>query len=254
MKYEKTLSHRITIIKQFLSYITAQNKQLHDYTRHFKSVFNITVQKRNTDFLTPEETTKLLAYLKKKCSKSVDEKANKFINYRDALIVVIAAVTGARISEVLSLKFKDIKIDSHSDNGSKKSYYVFSAIGKGNSLRTIIIPDHYIKNYMKYLGKILESNDYIASGTVKGDYPLTNKPISYNHALVFFHKTIQELNIDKRGFHILRRGYVTQRLFEGATIEVVAQEVGHKSYNTTLDNYFKNNPKLLAKSRLKQDP
>jgi integrase/recombinase XerD len=63
-RYEKSISHRLTVLKQLLLFISENNKENKDFTLLFKYFTKIKVQKRKTEFVTEGELEELIDFMK----------------------------------------------------------------------------------------------------------------------------------------------------------------------------------------------
>ena len=171
---------------------------------------------------------------------------NTFKGLRDKTMLEIMYSCGLRVSELISLKKKDINI--------KNSF--IRIIGKGNKERIIPIGEialEYLNKYfelLSYNSKINNSKNVFIN---KDGLPLTRQ---------YFFKTIKyysiKANINKNiSPHTLRHSFATHLLENGAPLIAVKNLLGHESINTTqiythvnerklvsvIDNNFKNDKK-----------
>lgn len=252
-KYEKSLSHRLTVLKQLLSFISENNKEQHDFTLLFKYFTKIKVQKRSTDYLTNEELEELIAFMKEWPSifKEYKSKSSERYAYRNALIVLLYCLTGARSDEVISLKMEHILESSYKDdNGHIHHFYTIAYhTTKGDKYREVVVHKEAIKPYVKFMRTALPDPTYTISSTyTKGEY--TNKKMNDSEMYLFVTWALHTMGIKKSGRHIIRRGYATKELADGKDLAIVALELGHTSTNTTFSAYVKNNPELMMKRKV----
>ena len=171
---------------------------------------------------------------------------NTFKGLRDKTMLEIMYSCGLRVSELISLKKKDINI--------KNSF--IRIIGKGNKERIIPIGEialEYLNKYfelLSYNSKINNSKNVFIN---KNGLPLTRQ---------YFFKIIKyysiKANINKNiSPHTLRHSFATHLLENGAPLIAVKNLLGHESINTTqiythvnerklvsvIDNNFKNDKK-----------
>lgn len=249
-KYEKSLSHRLTVLKQLLSFISENNKEQKDFTQLFKYFSKIKVQKRSTDYLTNEELEELIAFMKEWpfIFKLYKPKSSERYAYRNTLIVLLYCLTGARSDEVISLKMEHILESSYKDdNGHIHYFYTIQYhTTKGDKYREVVVHKNMIEPYVKYMQTALPDSTYTISSTyTKGHY--TNKKMSDVDMYLFVTWALHNMGIKKSGRHIIRRGYATKELSDGKDLAIVAMELGHTSTNTTFSAYVKNNPELMMK-------
>jgi integrase/recombinase XerD len=252
-KYEKSLSHRLTVLKQLLSFISENNKEQKDFTLLFKYFTKIKVQKRSTDYLTNEELEELIAFMKEwpRLFKEYKPKSSERYAYRNALIVLLYCLTGARSDEVISLKMEHILESSYKDdNGHIHHFYTIQYhTTKGDKYREVVVRKAMIEPYVKYMQTALPDSTYTISSTyTKGHY--TNKKMNDSEMYLFVTWALHTMGIKKSGRHIIRRGYATKELADGKDLAIVALELGHTSTNTTFSAYIKNNPELMMKRKV----
>lgn len=253
-KYEKSLSHRLTVLKQLLSFISENNKEQKDFTQLFKYFSKIKVQKRSTDYLTNEELEELIAFMKEWpfIFKQYKPKSSERYAYRNALIVLLYCLTGARADEVISLNMEHITPSNYKDDSGYTHHFYTIAYHttKGDKYREVVVRREEIEPYVKYMRDALSDATYIISSTyTNGKY--TNKKMSDVDMYLFVTWALHNMGIKKSGRHIIRRGYATKELADGKDLAIVAMELGHTSTNTTFSAYVKNNPELMMRQKIK---
>jgi integrase/recombinase XerD len=141
--YEKSISHRLTVLKQLLLFISENNKENKNFTPIFKYFTKIKVQKRSTDFVTETELEELIDFMKywPEIYKKHFPKSSERYAYRNALIVLLYCLTGARANEVISLKMEHIKESEYKDNnGMIHLFYTITYhTTKGDKYREVVI-------------------------------------------------------------------------------------------------------------------
>lgn len=256
-RYEKSLSHRITVLKQLLLFISENNKEQKDFTPLFKSVMKIKVQKRNTDYLTAKETEELIALMKDWpiTFKDYLRRSSERYAWRNGLITLLYCLTGARSDEVVSLQLGHITEDEYTDNDGKTHlfYIIQYHTTKGDKYRELAVERSEIEPFVEYMRRNLPDETYYISSTfAKGKY--NNKKMNDSEVYRFVTWALKHvLKIDKSGRHIIRRGYATQEIADGVDISVVALKLGHGSPNTTYSAYVKNNKELMMKRSVGKD-
>ena len=252
-KYEKSLSHRLTVLKQLLLFISENNKDNHDFSPLFKYITKIKVQKRTTDYLTNKELEELIAFMKEwpTIFKQYKPKSSQRYAYRNALIVLLYCLTGARSDEVISLKLEHIQESSYKDNeGKHHNFYTIQYhTTKGDKYREVVVHKNEIEPLVEYMKVALPDPSYTISSTyTNGRY--TDKKMADVDMYLFVTWALHTMGIKKSGRHIIRRGYATKELSDGKDLAIVAMELGHTSTNTTFSAYVKNNPELMMKRKV----
>jgi len=223
--FENTLSQRITILKMFLKFITENNKEQHDYTKLFDKLARIKIQDKFTDYLTVSELEEVVKYMQIWVEIYKDHKPKCSLRnaYRDAFLMLIYALTGARSDEVVHIKLQDISLFK---KDGKERYIIKIEKGKGGKKRSVSVKKEYLHKFVDYFSKELPNSTYYISSTYKKGY--TNAPMNPNTIRVFSNNILKNIGINKTGLHAFRRGYVTKRIGnDDVDISIVAKEVGN---------------------------
>ncbi|MBP7902279.1 MAG: tyrosine-type recombinase/integrase [Spirochaetes bacterium] len=200
-----TLRRKIAAIKSFYSFLSRN-----DY-----------IKKNPAKMLPfPKKKYQLPKFLKIKQSKSFVEIEDKdFKALRDRAIFELFFSTGARVSEIASIKIRDIDID-------KKQIKV---TGKGSYERFVFLTDdacNYLKKYLSLRENY--SDDSTLFLNLKGG-KLTERGL--------FHIIVKRS--EECGFgnyvtpHVFRHTFATEILNNGADIKTVQDLLGHKSITAT---------------------
>lgn len=138
-------------------------------------------------------------------------------------ILTFLSYTGARISEVVSVRLSDIK--------KEKGHPVVIIHGKGSKIRKI--PLHptlwaTLKEQIRRRDK--KEEDHIFTSVQKK----TASPVRRQSVHEMLKKTLLALGMDpNKTLHSFRRGVISNLLENGHRIESVAELSGHSSINTT---------------------
>ena len=227
-----TIKRRVSTIRNF--YLFLQKREVISFIVYEIKTPKIGIKLPN--YLTIEEVDKLLSA----------PDINTFKGLRDKTMLEIMYSCGLRVSELISLKKKDINI--------KNSF--IRIIGKGNKERIIPIGEialQYLNKYFELLSYNSKLNNSKNVFINKNGIPLTRQ---------YFFKIIKyysiKANINKNiSPHTLRHSFATHLLENGAPLIAVKNLLGHESINTTqiythvnerklvsvIDNNFKNDKK-----------
>ena len=227
-----TIKRRVSTIRNF--YLFLQKREVISFIVPEIKTPKIGIKLPN--YLTIEEVDKLL---------SIPD-INTFKGLRDKTMLEIMYSCGLRVSELISLKKKDINI--------KNSF--IRIIGKGSKERIIPIGEialEYLNKYFELLSYNSKLNNSKNVFINKNGLPLTRQ---------YFFKIIKyysiKANINKNiSPHTLRHSFATHLLENGAPLIAVKNLLGHESINTTqiythvnerklvsvIDNNFKNDKK-----------
>ncbi|BDY14011.1 tyrosine-type recombinase/integrase [Hydrogenimonas cancrithermarum] len=255
-RYQKTLQHRLTVLKSFLRFISMQNKDGHDFTRIFPQVAKASSTKNDLGqrYLSENQLAALVstayewpAYYKTLVGSSGSGKGREFVAWRNSLLMLIYALTAMRASEALHLKLEDFEpFTKRFENGHVLDLYAISVKeAKGGRARKVVAPTKFLKKHLDRMHHYFHGDKtrYIASRT-----PVHNEPISYT-ALYNYSKWIYQAAgmDDMSGFHCIRRGWATREIGAGKPPALVSKQLGHKSFTTTHTHYVITNDELLAK-------
>jgi integrase/recombinase XerD len=208
-KSDKTLSHNLTVLKNFYKYLEITEKINYNPTNDLEQPKAI---KSLPHVLSINEVELLL-----------DFDLNKKQDYRDKAILELLYSSGLRISELINLKLENINLNEN----------LVRVMGKGKKERIVPIGDYatyyldlYIKEYRKLFlkGKI---SDYVfinASG---------NK-LSRQSVFKMLQKRKEEKQIKtKFSPHTLRHSFASHMLENGADLRSIQELLGHSDISTT---------------------
>ena len=221
------------VIRKYLSFLHDQNLESSSVSRKISTLrsffkFNLKngVIKNNpmTLISNPKREKKLPKYLNydemDRLLNSIDISSKEGI--RNKLIIELLYSTGVRVSELVNIKIKDIKIKDCQ----------ISILGKGNKER-IVLFGSVAKNLIK---------DYITayradfSGNISDNYLLIDKgrQLSTNKVELILKDILRhsclKLNISP---HTLRHTFATHLLDNGADLKSVQELLGHENLKTT---------------------
>lgn len=139
--------------------------------------------------------------------------------------------SGMRVSELVSLKISDLKID-HS-NGKISNH--FTITGKGNKERLVIISQNALENLARYL----EYREIFITNNKSALYLFPSSSSAghmtrQNFALLL-KKVALSANLDasKISPHIIRHSFASHLLRGGADLRVIQELLGHSNISTT---------------------
>jgi len=202
---ESTKARKTSSIKAFYNYLISQKHVKESPLEHLPQP---KLPERDPIFLTADECRELV--------DSIDtvSRSNKI---RNRAIIVLLINTGVRVSELVGLKLKDIKLKE------KK----ISVIGKRDKQRTIPITNSCIKVLEEYLeSKDIQYNDYVFTNTHKK--PMTRHGV---WEMVKIHcKAIGRPEVSP---HKLRHTYATALVNSRAPLKQIQRNLGHTDIRTT---------------------
>jgi integrase/recombinase XerD len=174
--------------------------------------------RREVIFLTPIEIERFIAAI-----PVFDEKKRmnvRWVGFRCLVEVLLA--TGMRITEALSLKVADVKLDT----GEAQ------IVGKGNKQRTVFFTARSLGWVREFVNRRTDSSERLF--VCPNGAPFTINTVQMN-----FRKTRVRSGLSKRvSPHILRHTCATMLLFNGCPIGFIKEVLGHDRLETTCRYYL----------------
>ncbi|MBR6949968.1 MAG: site-specific tyrosine recombinase XerD [Bacilli bacterium] len=208
-KNTRTISHYITVINSFYTFLVNDNIISKNPCVNIKSP---KLPKTLPTFLTEEEVDKLLDI---NCVTPYD--------YRNKAMLEILYATGLRISELCNLKITDVDINNS----------LVRVFGKGRKERIIPVSDYalsFLEKYVRfYRNEILREkvSDYLFISNSKTQ-------ISRQGFFKIIKKECNRAGIEKNvSPHVLRHSFATHLLKHGADLRVIQELLGHEDISTT---------------------
>lgn len=219
-------------IKDIEYFKSSMNKKMRKesvniYIRYIKATWNLLVRlgylKFNPlsnikQFKTHEK--EIISFNDKEMDKIIEAISDKQIK----AIVVLAAETGLRISELLNLRLKNIDFENELIKLSNNSEF------HTKSRKNRVIP----------FNKIIKDNlTECIEGTDKNDNTFIfrqclNKPFKRNWITRYFRRILNEHNFDKRyHFHCLRATFIMRLVRKGVNPIFIQKLAGHSSLSVT---------------------
>jgi len=149
-------------------------------------------------------------------------------NVKHRLLLALAYGSGLRVSEIVSLKVKDINIE-------ELTIHLKNAKGKKD--RITIFPE-----------KLMVTIKYLMAGKNKDDYVFDSErggKLTTRTAQKVFENTLRKTKIKKDAtFHSLRHSFATHLLENGVDVRYVQELLGHQNIRTTQIYTQVTNPRL----------
>jgi site-specific recombinase XerD len=217
-----TRNQRLATLSSFLSFVAADDVSL--------AVPSMEVSKVPC----AKTPMKPLQYLSQEAVKTLLEQPDRLKpkGIRDSLILVMLYDTAARITELLTLKIADVKLDL------KHPYVILT--GKGEKRRSVPLMERtvvHIKLYnaMYHAGSETHSGDYLFYTKIKG----VCNPMSYENASKMIAgygrqaaATCSEVPV-KIHAHLLRATRAMHLYQDGVPLSYIKDLLGHSNINTT---------------------
>ena len=166
---------------------------------------------------------------------------------RNRCMFMMTHMSGARISEVASLRICDVLA---SDGGIKSEVYLSALQTKGSKGRTLYLSENLrdeISLYLKTRFKLKDLLPVTMTDTVRALF--TNQKdcqrgFSASTACQMFHYWYKEAKIEGASSHSGRRGFITNLANKGVHVRILQELAGHSSIAVTQKYIDVNQDKL----------
>lgn len=139
-------------------------------------------------------------------------------NPKHKLLLLIGYGAGLRVSEIVTLEWRDILFSEH-------KIHIKNAKGKKD--RIVMLP-YSIVNSLEIYKKLYEPNKYVFEGQFAGE------PYSTGSAQAVMRQALKKSGLDKKAtVHTLRHSFATHLLESGTDIRYIQKFLGHASIKTT---------------------
>lgn len=217
-------------IEMFLISLDLEASSVSNYLSGFKRFYNYYVKIGNiksnpTDSISsPKLVKKLPTFLTvEEIDNLLDIEIKDAFSARNKSIMELLYSSGLRISELISLEFKNIDLND----------CIIRVMGKGSKERIVPINDiaiHYLKIYVKEYRHMLVKNE-------QNNYLYLNnhgKKMTRQGIFKMLKKLCLEKNIKKDvSPHTIRHSIATHMLENGADLRIIQEFLGHSDISTT---------------------
>jgi integrase/recombinase XerC len=206
----KSLNRKISSLKSFFKY---QLKTGVIDATPMINVISPKIKKRLPVYVRENDTKKLI--------ESLSQSTENWKTLNARMLITIFYSTGMRLSELITLKEKQIDF----------SRSQIKVLGKGNKERIIPVNREVVKiiqNYQQLKRKDFEHTDNVLLVTEKG------KKIYPKYAYLLVNQFLGETStLDKKSPHVLRHTFATHLMNNGADLNAVKELLGHSSLAST---------------------
>ena len=217
-KKPSTRNIRLTTLKQYIKYCATKKVELIPLELSISKIKSKTLRPKKHNWLSKKQVILILD----QCNKNR-------IGIRDRFIMLFMFSTGARLSEMLHVKLKDIVL--------RGEYPYLILIGKGNKTRVVPLTSEFIDNLTYYLKKYHENStddDFLFYTQLKGiRFQMSEDNVQrivkkYGHEASMIDTTIPIVHP-----HLFRHSYGALMYREGLSLPEVAKLMGHEQLSTT---------------------
>ncbi len=214
LKYKnRSIAKNLSTLRSFYRYLVKENKLEKNI---FASIKNPKLEKKLPNFVSEIDMETILNF------PNLETYQKTIYTNRDLLLLEMLYDTGCRVSELASIKLKDI------DKEERK----IKILGKGGKER-IVFYGEYTKDTLK---EYLENRDIILNGKTS-EYLFVSKNSSKitSRRIAQILEDIIELVAIKNNVtpHTIRHTFATHLLNNGADLRSVQELLGHSSLSTT---------------------
>lgn len=205
-----TMNRHISAIKSFFHYLQREGKIQENPTVLFGTVKK---EKRLPKYLNSEDMETLLLL----------PDIQTPLGQRDAAMLEVFYSTGVRVSELVSIKLRDVELSSNR----------IKITGKGNKERYVLFGDICREKMLLYVregrNQLLKNTQCDALFLNKNGGALTERGVrtSINNIIL---KAGEKMHVTP---HMLRHTFATDLLNGGADLKTVSELLGHESLSTT---------------------
>lgn len=139
-------------------------------------------------------------------------------NPKHKLLLLIGYGAGLRVSEIVSLEWRDILFSEH-------KIHVKNAKGKKD--RMVMLP-YSIVSTLEYYRRLYQTKKYVFEGQFAGE-PYSTRSVQEVMRLALIKSGLEK----KATVHTLRHSFATHLLENGTDIRYIQQFLGHSSIKTT---------------------
>lgn len=206
----KSINRKISSLKSFFKYCVKNGSLI---VSPMGKIISPKTGRRLPVFIKEDETGELVERL------SLSTDSWKSLNAK--MLIVLFYSTGMRLSELISLKEKQIDFERS----------VIKVLGKGNKERVIPISKdtrEIIREYQAYKAKEIETAEEYLLITEKG------KKMYPKYAYLLVNQSLKTVGtLDKKSPHVLRHTFATHLMNNGANLNAVKELLGHSSLAST---------------------
>ncbi len=207
------------VIGIFFDFIEEENKEKIEHKVKWKKI-RFPKESVERDFLQADLVKSFLDYLEKNIKKSRTE-----FSYTLSFCFKLALYGGMRATEICNLELQYFG-NQYLSKESNVKLIPLTIKGKGRTIYTNPIPYDYIKNEFNYFkrNKTLNEKMFLTK---------TRLPLKRTNLYGYFEDISNELNLGKKGVHIIRHTFANTLSEAGVDLRHIQNLLRHKDIKTT---------------------
>jgi site-specific recombinase XerD len=216
----RSMKRILASTRSFYRYLASIQHIANDPTAVFHNL-SIRSPQRNPHPLPPKDRTALINGLQ----------TGDLVGQKTSLVVLLGYHCGLRVSEVASLRLRDIDLNEG----------LLTVIGKGDKERTVPMTDALKNLLRKFLDENSKAKDFRVGPYLFPSPRDPNKPIHPHFLEMWVKKAAQWAKLEKPEeltVHVLRHTFGTQLAESGASVYEIRDLMGHSSIVVS-ENYVK---------------
>jgi integrase/recombinase XerD len=216
----------LTVIKNFLILIADTELDKYGALKNNLWPIKIKTEQKEKPAFTQSEQKLLLDYI-----AQLDTQKN-YLAQRNALLIKVLLYTGARISELVNIKWVDV-VEHHDDNHGY--IYVILLKGKGNKERYTYLLYNEIKDNLEYLANHKVTDSPYLFVSTHGN--------QCNRSSLFdvVKNLLNQAGIHKSGLHIFRHTFARTLVDKNVNLATIKDLLGHTNITITAQFHAKSN-------------
>jgi len=212
----RTLARKLASLKSFYKYLFQNQLTTKNVTTTIKTP---KLPRQLPDFLNPTEAATLMDLPNPSTLEGI----------RDKLILELFYSTGIRISELISIKLRDIQVEER----------IIRILGKGKKERLVIFSEYVVNAYQRYITEMakkinIQAQKYLFPSIRKSKNTVLSGHICQKTAYSIVKKYLRQVSgNEKLSPHSIRHSFATHLLNNGADLMAVKEMLGHSSLSST---------------------
>jgi len=187
------------------------------HTKHLQNItFEVTSMTKQAKTLNQQELRRVLDYV-----------ATRKHSTRNRALVMTTFLSGMRVGEVASLKYKDVV---NADGTVKNEIRLTAEQTKGNEARVVFVNEKLRKELEQYTRFYKPTNPQLKFFYSQKQ---ASNGFTANTLTQFFHYLYLRSGIDGASSHSGRRTFITNLASKGVGVRVLMSLSGHKNISTT---------------------